>query len=777
MAVIPKKALSTALVIVAGLVAVLSAGRPVPQAGGGQAIGAAMRDRAQRAGHARVIVDLKLGAPYVTERRLPNASAVLDQRQRIAGRTEQLLSRLPAAGHRVVRRFQTVPYVVLDLTPAALDVLAASDDIVQRVMDDVILEPLLADSVPLIEGDVAWSAGFDGSGTTIAVLDTGVDSAHPFLAGKVVEEACYSSTVSGTSLSFCPNGLEEQTGAGSATPCSLGDCFHGTHVAGIAAGDDPMNPEQAPGVAKGAHIMAVQVFSQITDADSCGGAAPCVGAFTSDVIAGLERVYAVALSGQQNIVAVNMSLGSSVFTSPCDSDPQKPMIDALRGIGVATVVASGNSGYPIGLSSPACISSAVSVGSTDKSDAVSWYSNVSSFLSLFAPGEAITSSLPGGSYGELSGTSMAAPHVAGTWAVLKQAAPDASVDDVLSALRSTGLPITDTRFSFLGITNTIPRVRVFEALMALAPVPNPAPAVAALSPVRIRAGSPSFTLVVTGSGFDGLSAVQWNGAARPTRFVRSTMLEATISAGDVASTGSAQVRVATPSPGGGTSSSLTFTIDPPPVLAISAATVAPGGQVTVTLTNGVGGASDWLALAQSGAAATGYLQWTYVGAGVTSRTWTVAMPSTAGTYEFRLFLNNGYALAATSPLVTVDANLTPAPVLGSLSPASASAGGAGFTLGVTGSSFVSTSRVRWNGVDRSTTFVSATQLQAAIPAGDLRHGPDRPGHRVHAGAGRRDVGGAAVRRQDAARPERERDDDRARRTGDRDAHQRRGRRP
>jgi len=75
--------------------------------------------------------------------------------------------------------------------------------------------------------------------------------------------------------------------------------------------------------------------------------------------------------------------------------------------------------------------------------------------------------------------------------------------------------------------------------------------------------------------------------------------------------------------------------------------------VTVTLTGGYGGATDWIALASTPAPNTSYLAYTYVGSGVTTRTWTVAMPSTPGTYEFRLFPNNGYTPAATSVGVTV----------------------------------------------------------------------------------------------------------------------------
>ncbi len=102
-----------------------------------------------------------------------------------------------------------------------------------------------------------------------------------------------------------------------------------------------------------------------------------------------------------------------------------------------------------------------------------------------------------------------------------------------------------------------------------------------------------------------------------------------------------------------TSPAITVANPNPPTLTVSAPTVGPGASVTMTLTNGPGGANDWLALAAVGAPDGTYLQWTYVGAGVTTRTWTVTMPTTLGQYEFRLFLNNGFTLAATSPPVAV----------------------------------------------------------------------------------------------------------------------------
>jgi hypothetical protein len=92
------------------------------------------------------------------------------------------------------------------------------------------------------------------------------------------------------------------------------------------------------------------------------------------------------------------------------------------------------------------------------------------------------------------------------------------------------------------------------------------------------------------------------------------------------------------------------------------------------LTNGSGGASDWLAFTATGSANTAYLQYTYVGTGITTRTWTVATPIGGGTYEFRLFLNNGYTRAATSPTITVTPGSSPLPTLTSLSPPAVIAG-------------------------------------------------------------------------------------------------------
>ena len=662
----------------------------------------------------RVLVELRTPDGYRPEADLGGAAAVGAQRRGLETATTRLLARLTAGDYRVARRYRTVPFVALEVSPAARAALSRAPE-VMRVLDDEIARPVLAQSVPLVQGDQAWSAGYDGTGTAIAIVDTGVDAQHPFLGGRVIAEACFSSTVPGISQTTCPGGTDMQFGPGAAAPCSLSDCLHGTHVAGIAAGNGSSGGVAYSGVARNARLVGIQVFSTITDSNSCGGFAPCSGAFSSDIIAALEYVY--AFGSNLNVAAVNMSLGSTTFQAHCDDSPYKPAIDNLRAIGIASVVASGNSYAGNAISAPACISSAVSVGATTKTNEVALFSNVAPFISLLAPGEAIRSSVPGTGFADLSGTSMAAPHVTGAWAIIRQAAPGRSVSAILSALRSTGRPITDTRWWSVG--TTAPRINVLEALATLVPVPNPVPLLSSFSPARLRAGVAPAVLTVNGANFNAFSVVLWNGSPRPTTVVSTTQLAATISSADLNAASSAQVAVRAPAPGGGTTAAVTVPIDPPPSLVPSTLTAAPGQQVTVTLAHGYGGSGDWLSFAATTAANSSYQTFTYVGNGVTSRTWTVTAPSTPGSYEFRLFLDNTYNRAATSAPVVIDVAQNPVPAITTLSPSSVPAGSPAFTLTVNGTGFATTSVVRWNGAPRSTTFVSATQLRAAIAAADV----------------------------------------------------------
>jgi subtilisin len=406
--------------------------------------------RARTEGQVRVIVGVR--AAFVPEGRLslPEATA---QRTAIARAQLDVLNRvtgLPALG---VRRFELIPFFAAQVGRAALEQLAAMTE-VTSIEEDRAERPLLAQSAALISAPAAWQAGYSGSGWTIALLDTGVDRSNAFLAGKVVSEACYSNAGgSGNGTSLCPGGAPSSTasGSGNICPSTFGGCEHGTHVAGIAAGRQFSGGPALNGIGRDASLISVQVFSGF-DPLICGSPAPCVMSFVSDQIAGLERVY--SLRNTLRIAAVNMSLGGALFNDQpaCDANnaARKAAIDQLRSVGIATVAASGNNGLPAAMAAPACISSAIGVGAVDDgssgtvADSVSPFSNGAPFLSLLAPGRWITSSIVN-DFVEMEGTSMASPHVAGAWSVLKQRKPLASVTEILQSLIRTGVPVADPR--------------------------------------------------------------------------------------------------------------------------------------------------------------------------------------------------------------------------------------------------------------------------------------------------------------------------------------------
>lgn len=342
------------------------------------------------------------------------------------------------------------------------------------IVEDALNKPSLLQSVPGIGGDVAHNTSITGNGVAIAILDTGVDANHVNFGGRVVEEACFSSNWANHSAStLCPGGGEEEYGPGAAAPC-VGDCYHGTHVASIAAGNDGT----VTGVAPDASIIAVQVFSRFNDAGICGDNDPngCVLAYDSDILAGMQ--YVADLTSEYVVAAVNLSLGGGYYTAPCDGSFHKGTMDYLATLGVAVVAASGNSGYTDAIGSPACISTAISVGAVgDTDDLVHGYSNSASFLDLLAPGGPITAAMPGGNYGTLWGTSMAAPHISGAVALIRATAPTMSVPQIRSLLTGESVDVYDARNGL-----SFPRIDVAQVIGTLEE--GDAPEIAILAPAN-----------------------------------------------------------------------------------------------------------------------------------------------------------------------------------------------------------------------------------------------------------------------------------------------------
>lgn len=279
--------------------------------------------------------------------------------------------------------------------------------------------PTLGTVGPKIGVDTAYNNNYRGQDTYIVLLDTGIESAHPFFGGRVALEACFTTR--------CPNGQTSMVGPGAASPVH----WHGTHTAGIAAGSN----SSIRGIAPSAKIIAVNVFALDGSASD------------ADLIRALQWVDSISVD--YNIVAVNMSLGTpGTFRSSCNSylPDLTSIISTLKSKNIATVVSAGNEGQ-VGMSSPACITDTVSVAASyflaDGTDRITSFSNVNELTDLSAPGYNIVSSKLMGAYGVSSGTSMSAPMVAGAFAVYRSKFGVQSVDKVVSDFQSNGVNAKD----------------------------------------------------------------------------------------------------------------------------------------------------------------------------------------------------------------------------------------------------------------------------------------------------------------------------------------------
>lgn len=280
---------------------------------------------------------------------------------------------------------------------------------VSRIQLDPVLEVALADSVPQIGAPQAWDDGYTGEGVTVAVLDTGVDASHPDLAGKVVAEANFTDE----------EDASDRHG-------------HGTHVASTVAGTGAASDGQYTGVAPDAELMSGKV---------CNVAGECPASW---VMAGMEW------AAENGADIVNMSLGG---VPTAGDDPLSQLVNQLTAAhGSLFVIAAGNAGAA-GVGAPAVADAALAVGAVDKSDELAPFSargpRIDDFAvkpNLTAPGVEIVAARGEGTrvgppvddhYARASGTSMAAPHVAGAAAVLTQALPELTAPELRDALVST----------------------------------------------------------------------------------------------------------------------------------------------------------------------------------------------------------------------------------------------------------------------------------------------------------------------------------------------------
>jgi hypothetical protein len=439
--------------------------------------------RATDAGRIPVIVTLNLPA-FQPDSDLTPAQAQV-QRNTIASTQSSVLSSLSEGSFAVNSRYKYIPAMALTVDASAVEALLNNPQ-VEFVREDVPEPPTMTSSLQVINATTpggSFDQGMMGNGWGVAILDTGVQYDHPMFAKvgggtRVTHGACFNTNSTApdyTATTRCPNGLQDDTSgpaAGDDCNSSLAvGCEHGTHVAGSAAGDNGGHGVgQLYGVAPEADIISVNVFSLFSGGSSGNicqnfyGQNSCVLTFTGDQLDGLDYVYDLVVNQNVQVAAANMSLGGGYYTSTCDgAQPSRKLaIDNLISVDVATVIASGNSSFRDGMGAPACISTSVSVGATDDSDNVASFSNVASFLDIYAPGVSIESSTVPNAYSFYNGTSMSTPHVAGAFAAMRSRFPTASIATLESIMKSTGTPVNDNRSG--GTVTNIPRLDIGAAV-------------------------------------------------------------------------------------------------------------------------------------------------------------------------------------------------------------------------------------------------------------------------------------------------------------------------
>ncbi len=327
-------------------------------------------------------------------------------------------------------------------TREAITALSQRDD-VEMIWYDEPVHTLLDESVPLIGAPSVWQAGVTGKGIKVGIVDTGIDPNHPDFAGRIVQMK-----------DFTGQGPNDNHG-------------HGSHVAGIIGGTGAASGGKYKGVAPD----CVYYTAKVLRGDGSGS--------TSDVMAGVE--WAV----QQGAQVVNLSLGSD---GACDgTDALSVTCDAAMSKGAVMCIAAGNAGPGAStVGSPGCAKSVITIGATSKTDQIADFSSRGPTSDnrikpdVCFPGVGIASCRASGTsmgtvidsnYTRASGTSMATPHAAGACALLLQAKPSLTPQQIKDLLMSTAKNLNvDPNAQGEG------RAQVFFAYQqALGTLPTPTP--------------------------------------------------------------------------------------------------------------------------------------------------------------------------------------------------------------------------------------------------------------------------------------------------------------
>lgn len=425
----------------------------------------------------------------------------------------------------LIRRFRHVPAAVVHGTIAQIEGLAEAG-IVRSIHYERIGQDQVLSSVPITGAPDLWTNGIVGTGESIAILGSGVDQSHPAFAGRIVDSACFGTPIpgfEGNYVSFCANGQTVDTiseNAGDASFCAgTTSCEHETGVASVAAGAFQLGGVQYDGMARGAGIVVVQVRAGYEGA-VCANGERCRTWSVADTITALEWLY--DHRDRLNLAAVNMSYGwlesAYISTGYCDH-PMNVITSMLWDAGIPVVGGAGNEATRFS-TLPACLPSVVMVGATNNQDQMASFSNNLAIVDLLAPGDGIqvaaASFLQLGSIvREARGVSVAIPHVSGAFALLRDAHPRASSEQMIRALQQTGQRVFDPRLDQNGVLFGFshPRISVADASAALGITLENGPRLAAAILPAMRAVSHDGAAFSAATGFATLVNASGNAAS------------------------------------------------------------------------------------------------------------------------------------------------------------------------------------------------------------------------------------------------------------------------
>jgi cysteine-rich repeat protein len=391
------------------------------------------------------------------------------RRARVRVRQDRVLSALAGRAFDVGYRLESVSGFSGRAPIATIDALRRHPDVVAIHLDYEV-RGTLAQGNALIGADTLHSSGWTGAGVNVAVLDSGIDTDHSDLVDDLVAEQCFCDNHPSPAIGCCPNGGQVQAGAGSAED----DNGHGTHTAGMISSGGMVS---GVGVAPDAGIVAIKVLG----ANGNGA--------TSSIAAALDWVVTNHVTF--DIRVVNLSLGdggeyNDALASPCSGTLSATAIGLLHAADVVVFAASGNDGYDDGISEPACVTEAISVGGVYDANVggVGWcgnadcsvilcsdvsgpdvfvcHSNSDEILDILAPDWRTTSPDVGGGTSPFGGTSAASPYAAGQAALLLEADPTLQPEDIRNLLASNGPSVTNPENGL-----SFPRSDVEAALASL----------------------------------------------------------------------------------------------------------------------------------------------------------------------------------------------------------------------------------------------------------------------------------------------------------------------